>query len=65
MVAPRISREEVLARKDDTDTVVIDVRKKQNEADLKIEGAILHNPEGVSAWAENYNEEQIIFLYCS
>jgi len=58
-------KEEVLARKDDPDTVLIDVRREQKEADTKIKGAVLHDPEHVGAWAEEYNEEQVLILYCS
>ena len=65
MVAPRIRKEEVLARKDDPDTFVIDVRRGQKQSDRKIQGAAMHDPEAVGAWSENYDIEQVLFLYCS
>lgn len=65
MVAPRMSIEELLSRIDDPHTTVIDVRRGQNKAGTKIKGAVVHDPEHVHAWAETYDEEQVLVLYCA
>lgn len=64
MVAPRMSKEEVLARIDDPDTVLIDVRKDKKEAKRKIKNAVLEEPEGVHCWSNKYGDERALILYC-
>ncbi len=65
MVARRISKEEVLAHKDDPDTVIIDVRTDRKDADVKIKGAVLETADHVDRWAHDYDMEKTLIFYCS
>lgn len=65
MPVPRLRRQELMAILNEPDTVIIDVRRQQKEADRKIKNAVLEDPEGVSAWAENYPMGKTLVLYCS
>jgi len=65
MEIPRMSREEALARMDDPDTRIIDVRKEQPEAERKIKDAVLENYANVETWGRVYPKEETLVLYCS
>ena len=63
--APRIPKEELKEHLDDPDIAIIDVRRDQEESDIKIKNAVLENPDTVDTWAETYTDAPLIVLYCS
>jgi rhodanese-related sulfurtransferase len=65
MEAPRISKEELKSRLDKPDTIVIDVRRNRENANKKIKNAVLEDPDNVNAWAEKYEVDDFIVLYCA
>jgi hypothetical protein len=60
-----ISKEELRERLHEPATVIIDVRRDQKEAKLKISNSRLHDPDRVSSWAGNYRRDQTLVLYYS
>ncbi|MCA1766234.1 MAG: hypothetical protein LC633_08345 [Desulfobulbaceae bacterium] len=45
-----MTKEELKGKLNDPATVIIDVRRDQDESSLKIPGAIAHAPDKVEAW---------------
>ena len=60
-----MSREELRSRLNEAKTIVIDVRKEQNDADIKIPEAVLQEPDKVATWEGNYPKDKTLVLYCS
>jgi len=60
---PRMTKEELKGKLNDPATVIIDVRRDQDESSLKIPGAIAHDPDKVEAWAKYYRKDQPLVLY--
>ena len=65
MEVPRMNKEELRSRLNNPETIVIDVRKEQKDADTKIQGAVLREPDKLSTWADNYPKDKTLVLYCS
>lgn len=65
MVAPRMTKQELKARLDDPDMLVIDVRRYPAAWKSKIKNAILEDPDSVLAWSERYDDEKTWVIYCA
>ncbi len=65
-VAPRITKEELKARLDNPDVIIIDVRigRDWNDSTLKIKGALREDPRDVSSWMNKYSRDKTIVFYC-
>ncbi len=65
--APRITKEDLKAKLDNPDLVIIDVRYGMDwtGSDLKIKGAVREEPAAVESWAKKYPKEKILVLYCA
>lgn len=64
----RITKEELKARLDNPDTMIIDVRSKRDweKSDAKIPGAIRQSPSTEDmSWAARYPRDKSIVLYCA
>ena len=64
---PRMTKEELKSRLDDTDVVIVDVRvgKDWKGSEFKIKGAVREDPTEFSSWAEKYSKDKILVLYCA
>lgn len=50
-----------------TDVIIIDVRHGSSwqKSDMKIKGAVRENPLKVASWADKYQKDSNIVLYCA
>ena len=50
-----------------SDVVIIDVRHEQSwqKSDMKIKDAIRENPLNVASWADKYQKDSNVVLYCA
>jgi len=64
---PRITKEELKAKLDSPDLVIIDVRYGTDwtDSDLKIKGAIREDPSTVDSWANKYPKDKTLVFYCA
>ena len=64
---PRISKEEVKAKLNAADVVILDVRagKDWKKSDSMIKGAIREDPREIKQWAKKYPKEKTLILYCA
>ena len=64
---PRMTKEELKAVMDNPDVVIIDVRfeKHWSGSDRMIKGAIRENYDDVKAWADKYEKDKTLVLYCA
>jgi len=62
---PRMSKEDLNAKLDDPDVVILDVRTGGNwkASEFKIKGAIRVSPKNVDSWASKYAKDKTLFLY--
>jgi rhodanese-related sulfurtransferase len=60
-----ISKDELRAVLDDSDTAVIDVRteKDWNASDVMVKGAVREDSADISAWAKNYPKDKKLVFY--
>jgi rhodanese-related sulfurtransferase len=65
METPRMPKDQLVARLEDPDTLIIDVRRDREQAGAKIKNAVLEDPDSVNAWAEKYPKGKTLVLYCS
>jgi Rhodanese-like domain len=65
--APRMTKDELKARLDNPDLLIIDVRygKDWTDSDLKIKGAVREDPEAFDSWANKYPKDKILVFYCA
>jgi len=65
--APRMTKEELKAKLDAPDLVIIDVRHGMDwtGSDLKIKGAVREDPEAVESWANKYPKDKTLVFYCA
>ena len=65
--APRMTKEELKAKLDNPDLVIIDVRfgLDWTGSDLKIKGAVREDPEAVGSWANKYPKDKTLVFYCA
>ena len=63
---PRMSKEELKELLGSPDLVIVDVRRGNdwNSSEFKIKGAVRESGPGI-AWAENYDKDKTIVLYCA
>lgn len=63
--APRMSKEELKALLSNPDLVIIDVRygRDWTHSDVKIQGAVREDPDGLKSWANKYSPDKTIVLY--
>ena len=63
---PRMTKEELKAKLDNEDIVIIDVRtpKDYDNSDSRIKGAFRENPMDVTFWS-SYPKDKTIVLYCA
>jgi predicted sulfurtransferase len=64
---PRMTAEELNAKLNGPDLVVLDVRSPTDwkASDKKIKGAVREDPENVQSWAGKYSKEKTLVLYCA
>jgi rhodanese-related sulfurtransferase len=62
---PKISKESLKERLDDSDIEIIDVRLNWEENNLMIPHAKRENPRDVLSWMDKYSREKLVVLYCS
>ena len=64
---PRMTKEELKAKLDNPDVVIVDVRagKDWEGSEFKIKGAVRENPAEFSSWAEKYPKDKTLVLYCA
>jgi len=64
---PRITKEELKAKLDNPDLVIIDVRfgLDWTGSNLKIKGAVREDPEAVGSWANKYPKDKTLVFYCA
>jgi len=65
--APRITKEELKAKLDAPDLVIIDVRYGADwtGSDLKIKGAVREDPVAIDSWANKYPKDKTLVFYCA
>jgi rhodanese-related sulfurtransferase len=64
---PRMTKDELKARLDNPDLLIIDVRygKDWTDSDLKIKGAVREDPEAFDSWASKYPKDKTLVFYCA
>ena len=64
---PRVSKEDLKARLDSEDVILVDVRAEQDwaQSTSKIRGAIRKEPESVDSWASELAKDKTVVLYCA
>lgn len=64
---PRMSKEDLNAKLDDPDVVILDVRTGSDwkASEFKIKGAIRVSSENVDSWASKYAKDKTLVLYCA
>ena len=63
----RMSKEDLKARLDDPDVVILDVRSGSDwkSSEFKIKGAIREESRNVDSWAGKYPTDKTLVLYCA
>lgn len=64
----RITKEELRARLENPDTIIVDVRTQRDweKSDKKIPGAVWQNPStDALAWVDAYDRGKSLVLYCA
>jgi len=64
---PRMTKDELKARLNNPDLLIIDVRygKDWTDSDLKIKGAVREDPEAFDSWANKYPKDKTLVFYCA
>ena len=64
---PRMTKEELKAKLDNPDVVIVDVRagKDWKGSEFKIKGSVRENPAKFSSWSEKYPKDKTLVLYCA
>ena len=64
---PRMSKEDLNAKLDDPDVVILDVRTGSDwkASEFKIKGAIRVSAKNVDSWASKYAKDKTLVLYCA
>ena len=65
--APLITKDKLKAMLDDTDVIILDVRRGSDwqSSEYKIKGAVYADPSNYSGWAETYPKDKTLVLYCA
>lgn len=63
----RMNKEDLNARLDDPDVVILDVRTGSDwkSSEFKIRGAIREEPRNVDVWDAKYSKDKTLVLYCA
>jgi len=63
----RMSKEDLKARLDDPDVVILDVRSGSDwkSSEFKIKGAVREESRNVDSWAAKYSKDKTLVLYCA
>ena len=63
---PKITAEELSVRLGSPDLIVIDVRIERDwkSSTLKVKGAVWEDFQDVDTWAQRYQKDKTIVLYC-
>ncbi len=64
---PILTKEELKAKMDSSDVMILDVRKGKDwkSSEFKIKGASRANPKEIDKWAETYPKDKTFVLYCA
>ena len=64
--APRITKEELKAKLNEPEIIVIDVRFGPNwkKSGQKIAKAVREDPNEISSWVGKYRKDQMLVFYC-
>ncbi len=65
--APRIEKDKVRSMLDDPDVVIIDVRgfDQWQDSNKKIIGANFEDRDNIESWANKYDKNRTLVLYCA
>ncbi|MCF8143313.1 MAG: hypothetical protein K9N21_05275 [Deltaproteobacteria bacterium] len=63
----RISKEALKAMLGKPELILLDVRigKDWNASEHKVQGALREDPQSVDAWADKYDKEKTVVIYCA
>lgn len=64
---PRMTKEELKAMLGEPDLVIIDIRSGRDwsSSESKIKGAVREEPRKAASWAEKYQKDKTIVVYCA
>ena len=64
---PTMTKEELKAKLDSSDVIILDVRKGRDwkSSEFKIKGARRASPDEFDKWAETYPKDKTFVLYCA
>lgn len=64
---PRMTQEELKAMLGATDLVIIDIRSGRDwsSSESKIKGAVREAPGKAASWAEKYQKDKTLVVYCA
>lgn len=64
---PRMSKDELKAMIGNPDLVIVDVRSGRDwsSSESKITGAVREEPKKAASWADKYQKDQTLVLYCA
>ena len=64
---PLMTKEELKPIMNDTDVLIIDVRKGRDwsSSEFKIKGAVYGDPKQITNWKDNFSKDKKIVLYCA
>ena len=65
MTVRRISKEDLMSRLDEPQSIIIDLRSNWAGSALKIRRAKRENPDDIESWVNNYPKSTELNLYCS
>jgi hypothetical protein len=64
---PRMSKEELKGMMDNPDLIIVDIRSGRDwsSSESKITGAVREEPRKADAWADKYEKDNTLVLYCA
>ena len=65
MTVRRITKEDLMSRLDEPQSIIIDLRSNWAGSALKIRRAKRENPDDIESWVNNYPKSTELNLYCS
>lgn len=62
---PRMTKEVLMTKLDNSDVIILDVRKikELNDSGIKIKGAVWEDSKSFESWGKKYPKEKTIVLY--
>ena len=63
---PRMTKEQLRAKMNNPDLVIIDVRSDHDwqDSQVKIKGSVREDPQKPDSWIDKYPKDKMIVLYC-